>query len=295
MRRLRALAAEPLVHFLLLGAGLFAIFHIAGDASNRTDPIVVSAGEVERLAANFTRLWTRPPSAEELSDLIDKAIREEVYYREAMAMSLDRNDEIIRRRLQQKLEFLSEDIGALGEPSEADLRKYLAAHTDRFRTDARLTFRQVYVARERRGAGGAAGAARDVLAHLREAGPDADLRNFGDRLSLPSTYENVSSRDVARDFGRPFAEKVLTLPLGSWEGPVGSGYGLHLVLVTDRTAGVLPPFSEVKPAVEREWQAERRREANESFYRKLRAKYTVSVELPAWARGAAAPASERVR
>ncbi len=292
--RLRAVAREPLVHFLLIGAALFALYRFTGGAT--ADPggrIVISSGEVDRLALAFTRLWMRPPAAEELRGLIDKEIREEVYSREAAAMGLDRNDEIIRRRLQQKLEFLSEDVGARQTPSEADLQAYLARHSDRFRTDASLSFRQVYVGGQRTAEAARAEAGR-LLARLRSAGPRADIERLGDQLSLPSDYQAAAAADVARDFGSAFATALLSLPAGSWEGPVASGYGLHLVLLTRREPGRLPPLSEIREAVSNEWQAERRREANEKFYDALRAKYTVTVDLSAWA-GAAATKSGSAR
>ena len=286
--RLRTLLREPLVHFLLIGAALFALYRITGGAAPAPGgQIVIGAAEVDRLALTFTRLWMRPPTAEELRGLIDKEIREEVYSREASAMGLDRNDEIIRRRLQQKLEFLSEDIGARQTPTEADLQTYLARHPDRFRTEARLSFRQVYVGGQRTPEAARAEATR-LLARLRLAGPKAEIESLGDRLSLPSDYEAAAAADVSRDFGSAFATALLSLPAGSWQGPVASGYGLHLVLVTALQPGRLPPLSEIHGAVLSEWQAERRRDLNEKFFEALRAKYTVTVELPAWAGGAAA-------
>ncbi len=287
MRRLlRTLLREPLVHFLLIGAALFGIFRITGGASIEPQGrIVIGAGEVERLAMTFSRVYMRPPTSDELRDLIEKEIREEVYAREAVAMGLDRDDEIIRRRLQQKLEFLSEDIGAQREPTEAELREYFGRHPDRFRTDATLSFRQVYVGGERSGAA-AESAAKGLLQRLRASGPGVRIEELGDRISLPSEYASARAADVSRDFGPAFAAKLQSLPLGQWEGPVASGYGLHLVLLRERVPGSLPTFDEARPAVEREWQTEQRRLWNESFYKAFRAKYAVTVDLPDWARGA---------
>jgi hypothetical protein len=295
IRRIRALAAEPLVHFLLIGAALFGVYRVTGNAAaGPQDRIVIGAGAVDRLALTFSRVYMRPPTAEELRGLIEKEIREEVYAREAMAMGLDRNDEIIRRRLQQKLEFLSEDVAARRQPTEAELREYLARHPDRFRTDTVFNFRQVYVGGNR--SKGASDRSRDLLSHLRSAGPGADIGALGDRLSLPSEYASAASSDVARDFGASFAARIAELQIGSWEGPVESGYGRHLVLVTSRVPGVLPAFDRVRAAVEREWQAEQRGRVNEKFYEALRAKYAITVEVPAWARSGAPTANEaRVR
>ncbi|MGH9399043.1 MAG: peptidyl-prolyl cis-trans isomerase, partial [Thermoanaerobaculia bacterium] len=290
---LKTILREPLVHFLLLGAGLFVAFRLTGGgAAEPVGRIVISTAEVERLSTIFSRLWLRPPTAEELRGLIEKEIREEVYSREAMAMGLDREDTVIRRRLQQKLEFLSEDIAAQQKPTEAQLQVFLDGHREKFRTEARLTFRQVYVGRERRGAS-AERDAKSLLVKLRAQGAGADVERLGDRISIPSDFEGESEKEVGRTFGQAFPERLMQLSTGRWEGPIESGYGLHLVLVKERVAGTAPTLAQVREAVEREWQAERRLEANESFYKALRARYTVTVELPGWAR-AAAPKADRV-
>ena len=275
------LLREPLVHFLLIGAAFFAVYRIRGDATSEAGGrIVIGAGQVERMALTFSRVYMRPPTAEELQGLIEKEIREEVYSREAMAMGLDRNDEIIRRRLQQKMEFLSEDVGAQQQPTDAQLHEHLDRNPERYRTDAKLGFRQAYVGGERQGED-AQREARRLLERLRAAGPAADIRNLGDRIGLPQDYSASAAADVSKDFGSAFTEALLKLPVGSWEGPVASGYGLHLVLVRERTPGVTLPLAQARTEVERDWQAERREELNRRLYERLRAKYAITVELPA--------------
>ena len=278
--RVGRLLREPLVHVLLIGAALFVVFRLTGgSAAEPAGRIVISGGEVERLATTFSRLWMRPPTAEELRGLIEKSIREEVYSREAVAMGLDRDDSVIRRRLQQKLEFLSEDVAAQKKPTDAELQAYLRRHPEKFRAETALSFRQVYV-----GGAKAERRAEALLARLRALGTEAPIEDLGDRLSLPSDVEEAPVRDLARDFGPAFAAKLASLPVGSWEGPIESGYGRHLVLVRSRKDGAVPPLESVRDAVLREWQTERRAEVNESIYKSMRARYTVSVELPAWAR-----------
>ena len=288
--RVRRFLREPLVHFLLIGAALFVVFRWTGGSS--AEParrIVIRAAEVERQAATFSRVWMRPPTADELRGLIEKTIREEVYSREAVAMGLDRDDSVIRRRLQQKLEFLSEDVAAARKPTESELEAYLRSHSEKFRTDAKLSFRQVYFSRER-GAAEVERRATAMLSRLRAEGAAAPIEDTGDRISLPSDVEEAVERDVARDFDPDFVAKLRALPVGSWEGPIESGYGIHLVLVRSRREGVIPKLDSVRDAVLREWQAARRVEVNEEIYRSMRARYTVSIELPAWARQAAPPA-----
>jgi hypothetical protein len=296
LSRLGRLAREPLVHFLLLGAALFALSGLVGGAGGGKPRIVVSAGQIESLAATFQRTWMRPPTAEELEGLVRDYVREEVAYREALALGLDRDDTVIRRRMRQKLEFLTEEV-AQAEPGEAELRAYLARHADAFREEDRFTFDQVFLDPDRHGAE----LARDVerlLAELRR-GRGADLRRLSDSTLLETRFENASLSEVASAFGSDFAARLETLPERVWQGPLSSGYGLHLVRVETRTTGDVPPFDRVRESVRREWENEQRLARTDALYRKLLEGYTVTIEAPPAAAsaseepGAAAPGEPR--
>jgi hypothetical protein len=271
---------EPLLHFLLLGAVLFGVFALVGDrGSERASHIVVTPGHLEHLMVSFTRTWQRPPTAQELAGLIDDYIREEVLYREAVALGLDRDDTLIRRRLRQKLEFVAEDVAARAEPNDDDLRAYLQAHPEAFAVEPRVTFRQVYLDPLRRGAH----LARDVdhlLAELRHRGHTADPAELGDAFLLAHRFDNVSATEVRTIFGDTFAAGLSALTPGQWQGPVPSGYGVHLVYVSERTAGRVPELAEVREAVRREWANAQRLDARETFYQTLLRRYTVTIERP---------------
>ena len=279
------LVREPLVHFLLLGAGLFLLFSMVGDSNDApTDRIVVSTGQITQLTETFARTWQRPPTEKELDGLIENHIREEVYYREALAMSLDRDDTIVRRRLRQKLEFITNDLVAAVDPTEEQLQAYLEEHADAFRTPARLSFRQIYFSRERRGEQ-ATSDAESLLARLNGASSEIDTTVLGDSLMLPGDYELISEVEVARQLGAGFAAVLSELPVGRWSGPVESGFGLHLVLIREQRPGSDPALAEAREVVEREWRNASREESNETFYRVLRDRYEVSVERPQAAAG----------
>jgi len=274
------LLREPLVHFLALGLGLFLLFGVVGDSDDAaTGRIVVSTARVAQLTEIFTRTWQRPPTEQELEGLIEDHIREEVYYREALAMGLDRDDTIVRRRLRQKLEFFTDDLVAAVDPTEEQLEAYFSGHADEFRVPSQLSFRQIYFNRDRRGKQ-ATHDAESLLARLNGADSAADAAHLGDSLMLPGDYDRVFEDEVARGFGNGFAAALADLPVGRWSGPVESGFGLHLVLIRERQPRSLPPLSEVREAVEREWRNARREEAGEAFYRGLRERYIVSVERP---------------
>jgi len=270
---------EPLLHFLILGALLFWLAAALGDpAGGRSDRIVVTAGDLEQLEAGFERTWQRPPTDEELAGLVAERVREEVLYREALALGLDRDDTIVRRRMRQKMEFLSEDLSA-AEPSDADLESWLGANREKFRLEPRVTFRQVYLSRDRRGDATRADALR-LLDELRRADDAVDPATLGDPLPLPNEVRDLSGSEVARLFGGAFSTRVQQLVPGRWEGPVESAYGLHLVQVLERVEARDPELAEVRDAVAREWLADRRERAREDLYRELRSRYEVEIAAP---------------
>ncbi len=241
--------------------------------------IVVTQARISQLATGFARTWQRPPTDQELTGLVQDFVREEVCVREATAMGLDRDDTIIRRRLRQKFEFLTEDALESAPPTDADLTAYLNAHPDSFRVEPRVAFRQVMFDPARRGASAEADA-RKALARLNSAGPGVSFTALGDSRMLPATVELSSQSDVARIFGEKFAARVVDVAPGAWTGPIPSGYGLHLVQVAERDAGRLPELAEVRGAVAREWEAAQRKERSEALFRKLLERYKVVVEPP---------------
>ncbi len=268
---------EPLVHFLAIGAALFLLFAWRGGAGGGSARIVITSGRVDHLAAGFAKVWQRPPTEAELKGLVDDWVREEIAVREATAQGLDRDDSVVRRRLRQKLEFLTEEAADAAPPSDAELAAYLAAHRDAFAVEPKVAFRQVFLSRERRGARAEADA-RALLARLAAAGPSARADALGDPTLLPREVELSPRRDVARTFGSEFAAALDGVPAGAWSGPLASPFGLHLVLVTERAAGGAPALADVRPAVERELLAERRKKRLDATYEKLLARYRVVVE-----------------
>jgi parvulin-like peptidyl-prolyl isomerase len=271
---------EPLLHFALLGALLFAAYSFL-NREPAADPqrIVVSPGQIEHMITTFVRTWQRPPSDAEMKGLVDQYVREEVLSREAMKLGLEQNDTVIRRRLQQKMEFIAEDLAATAEPTEADLAAYLAKHPDAFRQDQQLTFRHVYLNPEKRGDQLDADVAK-LLGDLKAAGAQADISRLGDPTLLEHAFRNESQRRVEADFGAEFAAKLASLPLGEWAGPVLSGFGTHLVLVEQRTEGRSATLDEVRSQVRREWENARRLETNAKFLETLLQQYEVTIEWP---------------
>jgi len=278
---LKSLIKEPLLHFLAAGAALFLYFHWSGAGSGTASGrIVLTAGQIGHLSSGFAQTWRRPPTDTELKSLIDDWVREEIAVREAMAMGLDRDDTIIRRRLRQKLEFLAEDVTTSAPPTERELQAWLEAHADSYRSEPQVAFRQVYVSRERRGTRTEADA-RAILARLTAAGPGAKIDNLGDPITLPQENDLAPHSDIARTFGQDFAARIETIAPGKWTGPVESGYGLHLVLVRGRDKESLPDLAAVRPDVERDFLEERRKRHLAAMYQRLLEKHSVVIERPA--------------
>ena len=272
---------EPLLHFLLLGAAIFAAWgwrsKPIGDEPAR---IVVTKGEIESMSVGFSRTWRRPPTREELDGLIRDRVRDEVYSREAMALGMDRDDIIIRRRLRQKMEFVTDDVVARAEPTDADLSGYLTAHADAFRVERRCSFAHVYLNPEKHGENLARDAAQ-LRAQLTKGGGKADDGlALGDRFLLDQRFDALPAGEVAKLFGESFAIKLGAVSPGQWAGPLESGYGMHLVFVTQRTDGRLPALADVRDVVRREWANARRLETNERLYEAMLKRYVVTIEHP---------------
>jgi PPIC-type PPIASE domain len=266
-----------LLHFFALGVGIFALFGwLRGPDGDAPDRIHVDAARIEQLAQGFARSWQRPPTQQELDGLVEDFVKEEILYREAVAMGLDRDDTIVRRRMRQKLEFLSEDLAPVAEPDDAALARHLADHADTYRIEPQLALRQVFVSRERR-SDTASGDAQAILARL-VADPGAV--EAGDASMLPASLPLSPLREIARVFGDDFAAEVARHAPGRWVGPIESGFGLHVVFVEAREEGRIPSLDEVRDAVRADWQTARRAEANAAFYQRLRDRYEVTVDAP---------------
>jgi hypothetical protein len=289
----KRLLREPLLHFLLVGAILFA-----GDAAMReNDPesdrvIRISESEIARLRAQWTKRYQRPPAPAELQGLVDSRVREELLYREALAMGLDRDDSIVRRRLAQKLEFLIEDLAVTHKPADAELRAFFEARRERYRLPARISFAQAFFSPDRRGLA----AERDaglVLASLRSEAPPAAAADWGDRFLTGEAYPEQSPQDIEAIFGREFAQTLLEMETGVWAGPVASGHGWHLVRIESRSDSRLPTLSEVADQVQRDWAYEKRREMNEAVLEQLATRYELTIEGAALSQPVLAGEEER--
>jgi hypothetical protein len=272
------LLREPLLHFLMIGAGLFFLFNQVGEPDIVTDNrIVITQADLDRLADVWLRRTGRPPRSQEREQQLDHFIREEVLYREAMAMGLDKDDVIVRRRLSQKMEYLFNDLSATAEPTETELNTFLTDNVSKFTVPAKISFRHIYLNPNSRGQGVYEDAEK-LLAQLHDPAGVTDVTSRGDRSLLPYDYSEERGKQLAGLFGESFATQLFELPAGSWQGPITSAYGVHLVYVKSHIKSRLPQLTEIRKRVSGEWQAEKQRKSNEVFYQSLRQRYEIVLD-----------------
>ena len=295
---LRRWLREPLVHFLLLGAVLFAAYHYvqpAGSAAVSSKQIQLTLDELAQLAQLFQSQWRRDPTPEEFRRLVEDKVQGEILYREALAMGLDKDDEIVKRRMAQKMQFLAEDVAAAREPTAAELKSWYEKNRAKFALASRVSFRHLYFSPDRRGARARDDAAQ-ALAKLGGQSEDSKLASgLADPFMFQDYYRDRAPDYLGKEFGPQFAQAVETLAPGSWQGPIRSGFGWHLVFVDTVIPGRIPAFEEIEPDVKTAWLAEQKARAWEKAYTDMRAKYIIRLPAPPASGSASAATSPRKR
>jgi len=275
--RIRTLLREPMLHFLLIGIALFAAYQWMAPVDSDGRRVVITQGVVDDLVTQHVAAKGREPSATELNHLIESYVHDEILYREGVKLGLERDDIVVKRRVRQKIEVISEEDASTRTPTDADLSAYLAANEARFAQPAILTFEQVFL--------GASTSGPEVVQAV--AVTRAALRNgtnpeeLGKPTLLPLRLTETPADLVARDFGASFAAALENVPVGEWAGPIDSSFGAHYVRVSGRTPAVAPQLTAVRDHVVREWENERRQRARNDAYARMRDGYEVTIEATA--------------
>ena len=271
---------EPLLQFFFIGMCIYGAYALYGtpDEGFEGNTIVVDASRIDVFKTAWQQRWNRPPTEQELNGLINQFIREDILYREAVAMGLDKDDPITRRRLAQKMEFLGKDIASLKEPEAGELESFFEENKDQYKTPDLITFSHVFLDPDARGDATLDDAAI-LLAELKAIGPpDATINDKGDRFMLQNYYPEKTELDIRKLFGSGFATTVMQLEAGQWHGPVLSGYGTHLVYVTALEVAPMPVFAEVQERVMQNWLADQQEKFNEAFFESLKSRYEIVIE-----------------
>jgi peptidyl-prolyl cis-trans isomerase C len=274
---------EPLLHFLLIGVALFAMYAYTQRGRGGVESskqIQLTLDDLVQMNIYFASQWKRPPTPAEFQAMVNDKVREEILYREALAIGLDKDDTIVKRRMAQKMQFLAEDVAAAHEPSGAELQAWFDKNSGKFALPSRYSFRHLYFATDRRGPRAQADAAA-VLTQL--AGQPADSKlaaSVADRFMFQDYYGDRAPSAIAKEFGSPFAVALAGVKPGTWQGPIESGYGWHLVFVDTVIPGHIPTLEEIESDVKTAWLGEQKATAWQKAYAKMRAKYTVLLPAP---------------
>src|SRR5215475_1160656 len=289
---LKSWLREPLLHFLLIGAVLFGFYaYINRGRIGIESPrqIVLSLDELATMEAYFESQWHRRPTPQEFQAMVEDKVKEEVLYREGLVMGLDKGDTIVKRRMAQKVQFLAEDVATAHEPSTAELKAWFEKNTDKFALPSRYTFRHVYFSPDKRSTN-AHDDAEKVLARIAGQPEDSTIiTSVADRFMFQDYYGDSTPSAIAKEFGPQFAVALEKVKPGSWQGPIESGYGWHLVFVDTVIPGRIPAFEEIESEVKTAWLSEQKALACQKAYQTMRAKYTVLLPAPPDKQTAGAP------
>lgn len=281
--RLKKILREPLLHFLVLGALLFAIYSYLNRGRGGVESskqIVVSIDDLRTMDAFFETQWHRQPTPQEFNAMVEDKVREEVLYREGLAMGLDRDDTIVKRRMAQKMQFIAEDVAAAHEPSTDELKAWFDKNKDKFALPSRYSFRHLYFSPDKRGKDAQEDAAK-ALAKIAGQPEDSKLAaSLADPFMFQDYYGDKAPTAIAKEFGSPFAVAIEKVKPGSWQGPIESGYGWHLVFVDTVIPGRIPSFEEIEPDVKTAWLGQQKAAAWQKAYAEMREKYVVLLPAP---------------
>ncbi|MFO1151079.1 MAG: peptidylprolyl isomerase [Alsobacter sp.] len=273
---LRRLAAEPLVQFLVVGATLFGVDYTLNGPAREADGtrIELTSDDVRKLSLAWLAQGRPAPTPAQLKSLVDQKVAMEILVREAKGLGLDQDDEVIKRRLAQKMDFLFEDVARAREPTDAELRDWYSGNAARFAEPPRIDFRHLYFALDRGHSEEDVAATRARIADQKDDSLAVQMA-AADPFMFQDTYGDASPEQVARTFGPAFAKAVFALPRGSWQGPVRSGYGWHIVRVDALTPSSVPAFEQVAPQVKAAWSDEQTRTIKQKAFQDIKARYIV--------------------
>ena len=266
---MKKLFKDPLIHFLVLGTMLFVVYGMLNIDENKNE-IIIDDNLINELSAKWELKRDRNPNLQELMGLINQYVEQEVLYREALAMNLDHNDEIVKRRLAQKMEFISDGLSEVLQPTEKMSGDYFNEHKENYKKPSLYTLEHVYFKKDKR---------PQILDDVKKALASNNPKKFGDYISLNTAYENTSSVKIARDYGTTFAVALDSLPIGKWAGPVYSGFGVHIVYISKRIPAGYFTFNEVADKVTVDYNYDVSNDFKKELISSLLSNYTIDLNL----------------
>lgn len=263
---------------MLIGAGIFILYYTLNPVSSNRQTILIDDDMIIRTGSLFQKQWGRPPSDSEWTGLLDQQIREEVYYREALKMNLDHNDEIIRRRMEQKLDFISSDLVQMKEPAEEELKAYYQKHKAKYLQQASYSFSHIYFNADKREH--AKADAAKVLTSLPENDKNlAELTKLGDPFPFAYHTDGALQKEIDEQMGDDFAASLSTLPVGKWCAPILSGFGSHLIFIDSVTPASEAPFANIREQLLTDYRYDYQQQFNQKVYDDFKKEYTIELKL----------------
>ncbi|MEW6993450.1 peptidyl-prolyl cis-trans isomerase [Colwelliaceae bacterium MEBiC 14330] len=268
---------EPLIHFFLIGCAIYGVYLWLTNQNQDTSPIIVNEGKVKQLVTMHKKIWQREPNNKELDNLIQEYLLEEIAYREGIALGLDLNDIVIKRRVRQKLDFIAEESLPRPSPTDQILKDYMNQHPEKFRQDDLYTFRHIFFDKARHD--DVVNQANQLLIKLRKT-PNIDTTNLGAGYFFKRYYQSITIDKLDNVFGKKFSQMLVSTSAQNWHGPLQTDFGSHLVYIEKIDRATKPKLVDMRVNVLREWEHDLRKQATSSFYQKLLAKYEVIIQRP---------------
>lgn len=273
---MKKLLKEPLTHFLLFGLALFALYGIVNKENDDANTIVIDDYDMKNIIASWEMQWKRLPTDEELKSLIQQNIKQEIFYQEALKMNLDHNDEIIKRRLAQKMQFLSNDLATITEPSEEDLKDFYEKNTENYFSPYSYSFYQIIFSPDQR-----KDPKKDALGvkHKIKTNDPKQIQNQGDTMPFPYFFKDTDAIELQRQLGNNFSKELENLPTDQWLGPIKSGFGYHLVYITDKILPQKPEFEAIRNELVRDLEYSNQQKLDQLIFEELKKRYEIEYEL----------------
>lgn len=277
-QKIRNFIHQPLVHFLLIGVLLFFVYYQVNPDALIKDSIVINDDQVERMVLVFQKEWNRSPTEEEMKGLLNRYLQQEVYYRKALHMNLDQNDEIIRRRLEQKLRFVTSDLANLTQPTNEELRKFYITNKQKYLNPKKITFSHIYFNTDKRK--DAEKDAKAVLNNLKTKDTNIlSITQKGDPFPFASQIDSLSATDIDKSMGDGFSVSLEKMPLGKWSGPILSGYGYHLVFVQCIKSNSEKDFGSIKEELMRDYHYMLQNDYNNKLFDAYKKDFSIVLDI----------------
>jgi len=271
---------EPFFHFLLIGVGLFLLHGVTTAPSKKEEKnIEITTADVDRIVLLWEKRRKRPPTQKELDELIDKRIHEEVLYREALAMGLDKDDPIIRQLLAQKVEYISNDFITINTPEDNVLQNYLNVHSSKYKLPGKISFKQIYFKPVKHDAS-IKREAKQLLRELNQENNDLNISTLGDNFLYGTNFVNRREYEIKRLFGKVFTKEIFKLEKGKWMGPLESDCGLHIVYIDNKSVSRVAPLERVRESVLQNWISDERKKAKHAYIENLTKQYVIKISKP---------------